>query len=462
MERYSGGGASAEPGGRLILGDNREVAGALLSELAGKVDLIYIDPPYGTGRYRAPLQEPGRGGTVRSGRGFSDESALRPEYVDSLYELFVAGRELLSERGQIFVHVDYRASALARLLLDEVLGPQALRNEIVWHYASGSRPTRFYARKSDTILWYAPGKEYVFHPERIGKPRNRCWKCDTVLDRWNHMKACCDEDGRTYRTIRSGGRVYKYYDDEPIPPSSVWLDIPHIQQKDPQRTGYPTQKPIALLERIIWAHSEPGDLVADLCCGSGTTLVAAQKHGRRWLGCDASRLAVHLSRQRLLEGGEGMGEAKGEAKGAGPFTVERVCGDTGEPEEGEGELLLPEPRVVVVDEELGSDSPVRVVLEGEDGLRELDFWAVEPVTPSPSSPPLSSPPPSSPSPSSPSARASSSSEQVFAPRWWAVRTNGTVADESPAWERGGPGGSFRARVRMVTASGAQKTVTVGF
>ena len=115
------------------------------------------------------------------------------------------------------------------------------------------------------------------------------------------MKKHIDEEGRVYRTINSGGRIYKYYDDEPALVPDVWLGINHLQQKDPERTGYLTQKPEKLLKRIVAAHCPEGGLVADFFCGSGTTMTVAEKLGRRWIGCDLGRWGIHVSRKRLLD-----------------------------------------------------------------------------------------------------------------------------------------------------------------
>ena len=130
-------------------------------------------------------------------------------------------------------------------------------------------------------------------------PRGVCPTCGAARDHWNHLRRHVDADGRVYRTIRSAGRVYRYYDDEPTLPPDVWLDVNHLQQRDPERLGYPTQKPEALLRRIVAACSEPGQVVADFFCGSGTTLAAAQRLGRRWLGVDCSPAAVAIAAARL-------------------------------------------------------------------------------------------------------------------------------------------------------------------
>ncbi len=274
--------------GRLVLGDNLDLLTMLDREGWKGLDLVYVDPPFGTGKRRT------------GSKAQYQDHVWNEETLSKTWRLLTGIARLLSDKGQVMVHVDWRASAWMRLLLDEVLGPESFRNEIVWHYSSGGRAgAKRYARKWDAILWYAPGKDAVFRPQRIARPRNRCPSCGQVRSHPNHMKRHRDAEGRTYRTISSSGRVYRYYDDELVPPPDVWQDISHIQQRSPERRGYPTQKPEALLERIVMAHSDPGDMVADFFCGSATTLAVAHKLGRRWLGCDASKEAVELSRDRL-------------------------------------------------------------------------------------------------------------------------------------------------------------------
>ena len=182
--------------------------------------------------------------------------------------------------------------ARLRLIMDEVFGEANFLNEIIWSYQSGGRARRFFSRKHDVILFYRKTKKYYFNLEAVPISRT-----DT---RHNHMKRHVDADGRVYRSIRSGGKIYTYYDDEPAYPGDVWDDVSHLQQKDPQRTGYDTQKPIRLLERIILSCSKPSDLVMDLFAGSGTTLEAAYLSGRRFVGVDVSPYALQVSRRRLI------------------------------------------------------------------------------------------------------------------------------------------------------------------
>lgn len=302
--------AGAGPGAfhnRLIFGDNRAVMSTLLEEFRERVDLIYIDPPFDIGA--DVLVRPGRGGastaeaaTSRPAERGQTERVVAyrdrwgrgaDSYAQMMYERLVLMRELLSPAGSLYVHCDYRSNAVLRLILDEVFGPNRLCNEIIWHYQSGGRRRGRYSMKHDTLFLYTKSDRWTFNLEAIGRKRGAA--------RRNHMRREVGEDGRAYFTIRSAGRVYRYSEDDLLTPADVWTDISHIQQKDPQRTGYPTQKPEALLERVILASSDPGDVVADFFCGSGTTGAVAERFGRRWILCDSGRLAIDTTRKRLEE-----------------------------------------------------------------------------------------------------------------------------------------------------------------
>lgn len=293
---------------KLIWGDNLLVMGALLEKFAGKIDLIYIDPPFATGAnfsFSAPI---GDGDIeIEKEQSLIEELAYRDTWgngVRSYLSMFIPRltlmRDLLAPTGSIVIHVDYRLSAQIRLLLDEVFGEDQFRNEIIWHYHSGGIPQEFFPRKHDVLLWCVKGKSGYFSPETASVPRNVCQECGTTLDKWNNLKRHIDADGRVYRTITSAGKLYKYYDDEPTLVPDVWLGVNHLQQKDPERTGYLTQKPEKLLSRIVGSLSPEGGLVADFFCGSGTTLAVAEKLRRRWIGCDLGRWGLHVTRKRLL------------------------------------------------------------------------------------------------------------------------------------------------------------------
>ncbi len=220
------------------------------------VDLIYVDPPFVPGRIE--------------------------RYMHFLGPRLAEMHRLLRPTGSLFVHVDWRVVHHVRLALDNIFGADNLANEIIWAYRTGGSARRWFARKHDTILWYARQLgQHCFVPQRAGHYRT------DGLRR--------DEQGRPYKSTRRG-RLY--FDSRGPLVTDVW-DIPFLSTVSRERTGYRHQKPIALLERIIQAASETGHLVADFFAGSGTTLVAAAQLRRRWLGCDVNPEAVRLARRRL-------------------------------------------------------------------------------------------------------------------------------------------------------------------
>lgn len=371
-----------EPSGdadRLILGDNQAVMAALLPDLRGRIDLIYIDPPFDLGTDQTV--------SVPIGDADADEpieivaypdrwdrgSAAYARMMDSRLRLM---RELLSDTGSLYVHCDYRAHPRLRLMLDEIFGADRLCNEIVWHYQSGGRQRKRFSMKHDTILWYTRSDRWTFNIEAIGRPRGTAKR--------NHMKRHVGADGRTFFTIKSAGKTYTYYEDDLLTPPDVWTDISHIQQKDPQRCGYPTQKPEALLERIILASSNEGDLVADFFCGSGTSGVVAERLHRRWLLCDQSRTAILAATRRLVQARterQSAGHAVGDFE-LGCTAAEDVAGGS----ELYAELLLRDLRQI--DVRLTGYRPrtgawpaeARARIEQRNASAQLDlieFWAVD-------------------------------------------------------------------------------------
>lgn len=293
VELHTGSGA----GGEIWRGTVDACAEALLSQYAGKVQTIYLDPPFGTGKRFSLRQRYGDAGWETGSPALTlpayADFALGDEALHALLDRAVRlAHALLREDGSLFLHIDPRLHAPMRLLLNEVFGEGGFVNEIIWAYRTGGRATTHFSRKHDVILFYRKSPGAYFNLSAVGVPR--------AGSRRNHLRRSVDERGRAYRSIRSGGREYRYYDDEPAYPGDVWDDVAHMQQKDPQRTGYDNQKPVRLLERVILCSSRPGDLVCDLFAGSGTTAVAAAKHHRRFLSVDAGEAALCVQRKRLL------------------------------------------------------------------------------------------------------------------------------------------------------------------
>ena len=276
---------------RLLHGDNLALMRELADDpdVAGRVHLVYMDPPFNTG---GTFYVGGSSG----GRGATDTVAYRDnleldEYVEFMRERIEALKPLLAPGASVFLHADARAIHYLKVLMDEAFGLDAFMNEIIWHYRSGGTARKRYSAKHDTILWYAPCGDPVFNREAVSTLER--------ANRNNHMKRTVNAAGETVRTIRSSGKIYEYPAEGGAPPDDVWDDISHLNQRDPERTGYATQKPLALLDRIIAGSSNSEDLVLDPFCGSGTTLVAAQRLGRQWIGIDASDAAIEVCKHRV-------------------------------------------------------------------------------------------------------------------------------------------------------------------
>lgn len=213
-------------------------------------------------------------------------------YLAFLHESLELAARALREDGNLFLHVDHRAGAYARLHLDQILGRHASATRSSGPTTAEAAPNGISA--GSTI----PSSTTPFPRTAISIPWP--WPFQEPSTGHNHMRRQVDEQGRAYRSIRSGGKEYRYYDDDPVPPSDVWTDIAHLQQKDPERCGYPTQKPLKLLRRIVRCASKPDELVLDGFAGSGTSYLAASLEGRRFVGCDNGYEALCAVRGRLL------------------------------------------------------------------------------------------------------------------------------------------------------------------
>ncbi|MGI6481688.1 MAG: site-specific DNA-methyltransferase [Methanobacterium sp.] len=298
---------------RLVYGDNLLAMQALLAgdknspSLRGKIDLIYIDPPYDSkADYRTKVELPNvnivQKPTVIEQFAYSDTwKDGTASYLLMMVPRLILMRELLSETGSIYVHIDWHVGHYLKIIMDEIFGRENFVNEIVWHYGSGGIPKKNFAKKHDTILFYSKSNNYFFDKESASVPRNICPSCGQVLEKWNNLKKHVDKDGRVYRTIKSAGKIYKYYDDEPVLSPDVWLDVSHIQQKDPQRTGFLTQKPEKLLKRIIGSSCPQNGIVADFFAGSGTTGAVAEKIGRKWIMTELGKPGCMITRKRMID-----------------------------------------------------------------------------------------------------------------------------------------------------------------
>ena len=354
---------------KLIWGDNLLVMGSLLEQFAGKIDLIYIDPPFATGADFSFTAHIGEGDDkAEKTHSVIEEKAYRDtwgagyiSYMGMIASRLRLMRDLLSQRGTVYVHLDYHVCHYVKIVLDELFGPDRMLAEIIWKRKDAQSFARGYGVVHDVILAYTKSDAFTFN--KLYVPLS-----DDTADSWytNEEVVLADIVNRLGQTIKKGsvrrfnkadlsapgdrrgtkahyewkgvyppagrhwaytadvmsgldrddrliytssGRPYeKRYLDESkgIPLQTIWTDISQLRgmskrSGDSEWTDYSTQKPRALLERIIEVSSQPGDLVADVFLGSGTTCEAAETLGRRWIGVDISRWAIHVARKRMLE-----------------------------------------------------------------------------------------------------------------------------------------------------------------
>ncbi len=283
----------------LIWGDNKLVMSSLIKQgWAGKINLIYIDPPFFTGadftiRTKIGDERIEKEPSIIEERAYKDTwSGGIASYLKYMYERLVLMKELLAENGSIYVHLDWHVGHYVKVMMDEIFGYENFRNELVWRYRRWPAPSRDFQKMHDVILRYTKIKKYTWN--QLYEP-----KAESTLKAFG--------DVRLTTEITERGTIKKVRTSETSKGtnmSDVW-EIPMIQGSASYEreitSNYDTQKPEALLKRIILASSNPGDIVADFFCGSGTTLSVAEKLGRRWLGSDLSKFAIQVTRKRLLD-----------------------------------------------------------------------------------------------------------------------------------------------------------------
>jgi site-specific DNA-methyltransferase (adenine-specific) len=278
----------------LLLGDCLDLLPGLASSERDRFDLVYVDPPFNT-RVHHGLRT-GRGERARGERAYRDAWGGIEAFLAMLEPRLAAVRDVMSRRGSLFLHLDHRTVHEAKLVADRVFGPRAFRGEIIWLPGNGARAQRGPSVTHQTILVFARQREMIWNAR---DPALREPFAATSL-RMHFSRT--DGGGRAYRERKIGGKTYRYYADEGRKLGSVWSDCPGMRANTPllgEATGYPTQKPEALLERIVRAASLPSSRVLDPMCGSGTTLAVAKRLGRRWAGIDASEKAHAVARRRL-------------------------------------------------------------------------------------------------------------------------------------------------------------------
>lgn len=282
----------------IIKGNNLIALHSLKGKYAGKINLIYFDVPFNT----------------------SNDFPYNDKYTRSTWLTFLQNRlkiakTLLSDNGSIFVHIDWHEDAYLRILLDEIFGEENFVNEIIWHYGSGGSYKNSFAKKHDTIFWYSKTSNYQYFPNNkmVGEKRGP--------QKRNNMKRNVDDDGKVYYSIKSAGKIYKYYEDDLVTPDDVW-NVSILQQKDPERMGFNSQKPERLLARIIGATTKKNDLVLDSFMGSATTQAVAMKMNRRFIGIEQMDYINTISiprLQKVINGGQEGISKKVNWKGGGSF-----------------------------------------------------------------------------------------------------------------------------------------------
>lgn len=306
----------------LIWGDNKLAMAALLERFRGQVDLIYIDPPFDVGAdFTMQVQIGEEGEEVLKEQSILEAVAYRDtwgkgtdSYIHMMYERLILMRDLLSESGSIYLHCDWRVASMLRLLLDEIFGNENFRNEIIWHYRRWTAQSGSFQKMHDTLLWFTKTSNYKLNKIHIEPTEGQKAKHEKGWDRNSVMidgrrqpqlivynQAKVDQAVKNGRiNISEFARIVKVDIGMTVAPD-VW-EINYINSQAFERTGFNTQKPEALLERVMLASSNEADLIADFFCGSGTTMAVAEKLGRRWIGVDLGRYGVHVARKRLIQG----------------------------------------------------------------------------------------------------------------------------------------------------------------
>lgn len=293
-------------GGHVYHGDNLDCMVHLLHH-GSKFHFIYADPPFFVGKefhHKLSLPLPG-GGTVDIKSSAYEDFWNRDEgtYLAMIHPRLLLMRELLTDNGVMCLHIDGRMNAPLRLLLDEIFGRKNFVNEIIWMYGQGGTSRRRFPEKHDTLLIYSKGNRWTFNRDAARLPFTPHAQDKRGVNYGGAMGV--DEEGRRYTEKWGTGRKkkYRYYLDQGKACPDVWTDIPSIQSAAKERSGYPTQKPTALLERLLSVFTNPADSVADFFAGSGTTAFVASQMNRHWTLSDASPLAIHHARNRLLTHG---------------------------------------------------------------------------------------------------------------------------------------------------------------
>lgn len=298
---------------KLFWGDNLQVMSHMLKDYRGKIDLIYIDPPFDSkADYKKKIEVKGIGKTETDSSSFEEKQYgdiwNNDEYLQFMYERLIILRDLLSDSGTIYLHCDWHKVHHLRILLDEVFGPNNFIDEIIWGYEDiGSKAVKYFKRKHDTILMYSK----TYSEDRVFNVIRKRLSESTI----KRYQPYFDSDGKiSYQKLKdTNPGVFAKLKGIPedltlpwldinngAPLSDWWVDISALKNGFSESTAYPTQKPEALLERIILSSSNPGDIIFDCFMGSGTTQNVAMKLGRKFIGADINLGAIQTTTKRLI------------------------------------------------------------------------------------------------------------------------------------------------------------------
>jgi DNA modification methylase len=289
---------------KLIWGDNKLILSSLKNgplreeiEKQGGLKLIYIDPPFDVGADFSMDIEIG-GDTFTKKPNILEEIAYRDtwgkgadSFIAMIYERLVLMRDLLAEYGSIYVHCDWRVNSYIRLVLDEVFGKDKFRNEIVWCYTGASQSKDRFIQKHENLYSYMKNEKPAFNWKDVAIPYSKETVARTGRGAGESgLYGDQNAEEKHKNRLKNAGKI----------PEDWWKDIFRLQGNSLEKVDYPTQKPEALLERIIKASSNEGDLVADFFCGSGTTAAVAEKLGRKWIVSDLGKFGIHTTRKRMI------------------------------------------------------------------------------------------------------------------------------------------------------------------
>lgn len=260
--------------GMFLLGKAEDKLPLLAKTYSGKISLIYLDPPaYGTHADK------------------SASSYSEVEYLKMMKQVLISAHKMLAGDGTLVVHLCSGSHAKLRLLLDDILDAKNYVNEVIWQYKPYGRSTKCFSHAYDTLLIYKKRSKQYINLSEVAGLRGAA--------RTNHWRKIVDDSGRIGYTINIKGKIISVFEGDPVFLSDVWSDIERLSAKSPERTGYPEQKPEALLSRLIRAFTKTNDIILDPFMGSGTSAAAALKLGRRFIGLDSSPLALNTARQRI-------------------------------------------------------------------------------------------------------------------------------------------------------------------